>query len=291
MFLERLPSGPLSRYAENVTNADCQEKSFEAERQAMSAQETHLQQRIRTLLSARPSITASNSTRTVTDLQEELATLNVSHSTILAQLSTLSKEIHELRSTNATLVEENEGWEFLLRERTLNGKVREGGLLGARHEENSPGHLHTWDEQTEMDELHSELDAQSPIMDSPHESARDLDQDSLLSQPPRSANISASRDMSKASQGENLGDLPVTGAGLDLAAELGRAEVDLSGSEMRVLSKGDEGEGGSIMGVLSVLSEPYSSAAYRGQKPARGEQGFDALLLQGRLYLDFATSA
>lgn len=167
----------------------------------------------------------------------------------MAQLNTLTKEVHDLRVTNATLAEENEGWEFLLRERTLSGKVKEGGLLGyhddlsRRHTAEGKGHLDVLDEEMEMDELHSDLEAQSPIMEDHQGFIRDLDQDSgVLSRSPESVHLKPPKKSRP--KGESLGDLPVTGTGLDLAAELGRAEVDLDGSEMRVLGKGDEGEGG-----------------------------------------------
>ena len=199
-------------------------------------------------MSARPSPATVPDGRIVDDLQEELASLNVSHSTILAQLNTITKEVHDLRATNRTLAEENEGWEFLLRERTLNGKVREGGLLAQRGDgeryEPEGSHLSVLDEQMEMDELHSDLDAQSPILEDGQAFARDLD-GAITSRSPEGEHLAPPKR--KKPKGENLGDLPVTGNGLDLAAELGRAEVDLNGNEMRRLGKGDEGEGGLML--------------------------------------------
>ena len=185
------------------------------------------------------------------ELREELASLNVSNSTLLAQLNTVSKDVAELRAANEALQEENEGWEYLVRERTFSGRsngIDALGLLGkdrAPLPENSPqrAHLQALDEELEMDELHSELEAQSPILVD-QGFARDLDANSPVMG--QGMTLSPSGHLAppkRRSKGESLGDLPVTGSGLDLAAELGRAEADLDGSQMRVLGKGDEGEG------------------------------------------------
>jgi hypothetical protein len=55
-------------------------------------------------------------------MEDELASLRVSHTTLLAQLNTLSGELHELKAENIRLREENEGWEYLVRERTFPGR-------------------------------------------------------------------------------------------------------------------------------------------------------------------------
>ncbi|EIW70397.1 hypothetical protein TREMEDRAFT_60894 [Tremella mesenterica DSM 1558] len=252
-----------------------QEKSFDAERQAFLAQEQHLQTR---LIALKSSTVPVKKKETNEQAQEELASLHVAHSAILAQLHTLSAEVHELRGENVKLKEENEGWEFLVRDRTFNENLR-GGFIAPpvirtedhddlaefveAHENDDDedgfgnedgrkgrlGTLGTLDEEIdeeideEMEELHSDLEAQSPIFEDENVFAKDLDsvpvstkgrrkghKGDLLAPPPR-----------RKSKGENLGDLPVTGSGLDLAAELGRAEA-AQGGEMRVLGKGDEGE-------------------------------------------------
>ncbi|RSH87280.1 hypothetical protein EHS25_003189 [Saitozyma podzolica] len=248
---ERALRDQQRRYAE-------QEKAFEAEREAFRAQETQLQQRIKTLGSKRTAERASKADDLV-PLQEEVASLKAAHDSLVAKMNTVSLEVTDLRQRNTELEEENEGWEFLMRERTMSGQVMEGGgLFGLESPPQSPppddgnsgrgkgaarkSMLEALDEEleSEMDDLQSELDAQSPIVDGEDDvSAKDLDQPAEVlngtSQPAR-------RGRRKGRQGENLGSLPVTGSGLDLAAELGRAEVDLEGGEMRVLGKGDEGE-------------------------------------------------
>lgn len=237
--------------------ADHQERSFDAERQALQAQEAHLQQRIRALLSARPAQPSIADQRTLSDMQEELSTLNVSHSTLLAQLNTLTKEVHDLRATNATLQEENEGWEFLLRERTLSGKVREGGLLGYREDvlriaETGPGQLDVLDEELEMDELHSDLEAQSPILEDDQGFIRDLDGSKALSRSPDGIHLKPpTRSRPKTSKSK---DQPTPGVGIDLAAELGRADVSLDDKDTPISQKDDTTEGESLVLTMTDRS-------------------------------------
>ncbi|ORY20637.1 hypothetical protein BCR39DRAFT_555091 [Naematelia encephala] len=235
------------RYAE-------QERSFEAERAALQKQEQHLQTRIKTLQAPRPRRSTSPPPQhaDTRHLEEELDSLRMSHSTLLAQLNTLTHELHEVRIQNTQLVEENQGWEFLVRERTFNGQVRSSsGLLGHGRDRTSSSssdgevrkgnsQLDALDEEmeAEMEELHSDLEAHSPIFDDHDDLSpgyRTSSDSSLLAPP-------INRRKSSKSKGETLQDGHATGSGLDLAAELGRAEVDLDAGETRVLGKGDESD-------------------------------------------------
>lgn len=130
--------------------------------------------------------------------EDELASLRVSHTTLLAQLNTLSGEVHELRSENVRLKEENEGWEYLVRERTFSGQMiktfssgssatamrnrarldaqaeaeAEADLNAERAYEEGKSQLEVLDEEleleaeldAEMGELASDLEAQTPTM-------------------------------------------------------------------------------------------------------------------------------
>ena len=259
-----------------VADTLIQERAFDAERQAFIAQETHLQTRLKTLTSqtsARETLPArgSSAASTETDVaKEELASLRVAHAAVLAQLNTLVSEVQEVRRENGRLVEENEGWEFLVRERTLNGQL--GDLFGspsARDEppspttitrmeaELSPGvETETLDKMeedvdSEMEDLHSDLEAQSPIFDDDHAFARNLDEGQRKPRTKHGRLAPPQAALNKRPEGENLGDLPVTGSGLDLAAELGRAEA-AQGGEMRPLGKGDEGEGESTNPATTI---------------------------------------
>ncbi|ORX35806.1 hypothetical protein BD324DRAFT_631779 [Kockovaella imperatae] len=230
-----------------------QEAAFEAERRALKDQETHLQQRIRALLAAKSSkpvspVSESLDDGHISDLKDELASLKVSNSTLLAQLDTVNREVGELRQANVELLEENAGWEYLVRERTLSGKMPDIGCdVVSRYDDSltpsgrAGGHLEALDEELEMDELNSDLNAQSPILEDEHVFVKSLDGES------GSMSISSSGHLAPPKKGkirkvESLGDLPETGVGLDLAAELGRAEVEVDAGQMRVWGKGDEGE-------------------------------------------------
>ncbi|WRT66451.1 uncharacterized protein IL334_003409 [Kwoniella shivajii] len=216
-----------------------QEETFDLERRALQAQENHLQQRLKIISSSRRPVTPSESDN-VASLKDELASINLSHSTLLAKLNTITKELHDLKAVNEELQEENEGWEFLIRETTLNGKVRgEGGILSERFEDRSPNECRyiepnestriglgigsdrlDEDLEDEMSELHSDLEAQSPIFEDDHFLAivTDLgDGKGDLLAPPRKRRIRKERTASAPNNAQGAG-------GLDLAAELGMAE-------------------------------------------------------------------
>lgn len=149
-----------------------QEKAFEAERLVHHAELQHLHQRIKSLSTERVARTGNGEPHAA--LQEELMTLTVSHQTLVAQLTTLADELHEVKADNGRLQEENDSWQLLIEERTLAGTMR-GGLLGLPDEASTPylssirrkepNALETLEEQMEMDELHADLDMQQPIFD------------------------------------------------------------------------------------------------------------------------------
>lgn len=128
-----------------------QETAFEAERRAFQAQEAHLRARINSLLSTphktavAPAIAAQRrEDGTISSLKDEIASLKLSCTTLRAKNSTLTQDIQELKNLNNALQEDNEAWELFLRERTLNGDIREkDGLLNAdqlqdRYERHEP---------------------------------------------------------------------------------------------------------------------------------------------------------
>jgi hypothetical protein len=232
------------------------EMSFDAERQSMQAQDRHLQQRLKSL-APQPSASQTASKQTdaaISLLQEELSSLSLSHSALLTQLKTVTGEVHELKVLNASLQEENEGWEFLLRERTLSGKVLEGsGLLsrGVSQDETDVeaepkkrsgrrvkqiNELDALDEELEMDELNSDLDAQTPILEHAEEGfVFNLDagvtttDDGYLAPPMRT--------------GRGTAHKKVAGLGLDLAAELEKAD-EVHGRQKLDTREGMDIEGG-----------------------------------------------
>ncbi|BEI94400.1 uncharacterized protein CcaverHIS019_0608590 [Cutaneotrichosporon cavernicola] len=159
-----------------------QEKAFEAERMVHQAEQNHLVHRIKSLTTeriARPSAEDGDMSAATAALQEELITLSASHQTLVAQLTTLADEMHEIKSENSRLIEENESWQLLIEERTLAGHMRGGLIPGTSPspppadgvitpssiQRKEPSALETLEEQLEMDELHSELEAQQPIFE------------------------------------------------------------------------------------------------------------------------------
>lgn len=144
---ERQVKGAQKRYTD-------QETAFETERRAFQAQEDHLRARINALLSASrkstniPAIAVQRcEDDTISSLKDEIASLKLSCTTLRAKNSTLAQDMQELKNLNNALKEDKEAWELFLRERTLEGDIREmGGLLDAdqlqdRYERHEPESL------------------------------------------------------------------------------------------------------------------------------------------------------
>ncbi|OCF38510.1 hypothetical protein I317_07715 [Kwoniella heveanensis CBS 569] len=260
-----------------------QEQTFDMERQALQAQEQHLQQRLKSIASSRRPITptpepTTSATEDLASLKDELASLNLSHLTVLAKLHTITKELHELKIANQELQEENEAWEYLVRERTLNGNLGgQGGLLSAHYanedsdyrdsgsepplsaglenERDRKTGLASLDEEleAEMDELHSDLEAQSPIFEDDHAFATNLDGSKKrigngngLLAPPSGSRRRGRKE--RTVSGGSVTDRGSGSEGLDLAAELCMAD-----------DKSDEGESG-----VSAKAD-YESTALRAE--------------------------
>nr|KIR50416.1 hypothetical protein I312_00356 [Cryptococcus bacillisporus CA1280] len=122
-----------------------QEVSFEAERRAFQAQEEHLRGRINSLLSASrktatvPAIAEQRcDADAISSLKDEIASFKLSYTTLRAKNSTLTQDIQKLKNVNNALQEDNEAWEFLLRERIFNGDIKGegGGFLDANQLQN-----------------------------------------------------------------------------------------------------------------------------------------------------------
>jgi hypothetical protein len=124
----------------------------------------------------------------------------------------LSTEVQGLRNENARLKDENEGWEYLVREQTFSNRLfqREPDA-----EERHKTQLDVLDEEMdeEMDDLHSDLNDQTPTIE--HESI--FPKSTPTSRQP-------SRRMNRiASSSTAFSEEPTEG--MDLAAEMGRAGV------------------------------------------------------------------
>ncbi|CCL98986.1 uncharacterized protein FIBRA_00994 [Fibroporia radiculosa] len=264
------------RYNEQTT-------TFEAERQAFYDNEQHLKSRIQSLTQTRkqpaqsltsPSVVSIAESETqveqeqpelpmqsqkqdmsdpeqepaeMTALKLELSTLSTSHASLQSTLGLLQTQLVDLKRVNNELQEENESYNILLREKTLNGQfhvLRVGG--GTSVSEASVSELGEDDdpdmESRDGESLRSRNTGRS-VLDPVDELAEDHEHGHRLDPAfeQEHGNSLESRDAdeptrnsrrhtrkhsshSPAPRGESLANLPITGPGLDLAAELGRAE-------------------------------------------------------------------
>ena len=219
-----------------------QEKSFEQERRTYETQEFNLQQRIQSLLSKSASLSTTTKEH---EMEEEITDLKLNCSSLMIRLESFQREIGDLKSMNQSLKEENEGWEFLCRQRTLSGRVKNEGFLSRSRDQSSPrmderrmeksGQLDILDEELEMEmeELNSDLEAQSPILEQGLDFVKDLDDDEdqrdpSLSRSPESIHLKLPTGRRRVRKSVDA----VAEAGQchsDLAAELGRADVHEQG--------------------------------------------------------------
>ena len=214
----------------------------------------------------------------MTAMRLELSTLSTSYASLQNTLVLLQTQLVDLKRVNNQLQEENESYNILLREKTLSGQYDlfrqvsgdrsnfgdEDGQtddMGDVQSMQSAAHssqLGTVDEHPDEDELHTDFGVDRGDL------MHDSDEDGSLGREGSNRGSKRSRhgrNRSPAPRGESLAGLPITGPGLDLAAELGRAEnkdilegqtVDVSGpprdkrgkkgsSESRKVSAADRG--------------------------------------------------
>ena len=168
----------------------------------------------------------------MTALRLELSTLSTSYSSLQSTLILLQTQLVDLKRVNNHLQEENESYMILLREKTLSGQfdlmkqVGPGSLSGMEDDED--------DMADENDVRSLRSNARSTLDRVEEEAAEDAlthSSDHHRSNSPRRSHGrharragSATHSPTRPPEGESLADLPITGPGLDLAAELGRAE-------------------------------------------------------------------
>jgi hypothetical protein len=170
----------------------------------------------------------------VTALKLELSTLSTSHSSIQNTLLLLQAQLNDLKRMNNGLQEENESYMILLRERTLNGQydvTQVGGMDEDEEEDDDDETDKCTDDQSMRSSSRSALDPVDEAEEYNHatlahelDPAHDLERE--LEKAGRRGGYSSARRraISTPHRGESLAGLPITGPGLDLAAELGRAE-------------------------------------------------------------------
>ncbi|KDQ63628.1 hypothetical protein JAAARDRAFT_119974 [Jaapia argillacea MUCL 33604] len=188
----------------------------------------------------------------MTSLRLELSTLSTSYSSLQSTLVLLQTQLMDLKRVNRELQEENESYNILLTEKTLSGQYHvmkqvEPESEGTTSEEGEDGgeDADDDDESLGVDEtvdrgsLKSagrstlgrvdELAEESTLADELERSLEPSDPSDARSarhstRRGHRRNVSGSESHSPGPRGESLADLPITGPGLDLAAELGRAE-------------------------------------------------------------------
>ncbi|KAJ6519936.1 hypothetical protein C8R45DRAFT_41561 [Mycena sanguinolenta] len=178
----------------------------------------------------------------MTSLRLELSTLSTSYSSLQSTLVLLQTQLVDLKRVNHELQEENESYMILLREKTLSGQFNVMEQVGAG---SSEGETEDEDDEDEhasadvgslrsagrsvLDKVEEEEDGQEAEtleqqLERSLASPRETDSPSSI-RPGRSGRKrTGSQSHSPSIRGETLADLPITGPGLDLAAELGRAE-------------------------------------------------------------------
>lgn len=218
----------------------------------------------------------------MTALRLELSTLSTSYASIQSTLVLLQTQLVDLKRVNNQLQEENESYNILLREKTLSGQYdpfrQVSGDRSNFGDEDSQAdemadvqsmrsgahssQLGTVDEHPDEDDLHPDFGADHGDLMHNSDDEGSMGREGLnrgkRSRHGRNRHGSPS---SPPPRGESLAGLPITGPGLDLAAELGRAEnkdilqdqaVDVSGppkdkrgkkgsSEYRKVSSADHG--------------------------------------------------
>ncbi|KAF9478513.1 hypothetical protein BDN70DRAFT_879850 [Pholiota conissans] len=159
----------------------------------------------------------------MTSLKLELSTLSTSYSSLQSTLILMQTQLVDLKRVNQELQEENESYMILLREKTLSGQFDLMKQVGGQSYSDNED-----DEQASTDVSSMRSMGRSTLERVEEESSDGSFEVTDKSSAPDIRTHGKSerkRTISThAPRGESLADLPITGPGLDLAAELGRAE-------------------------------------------------------------------
>ncbi|KAG6842567.1 hypothetical protein C0991_000093 [Blastosporella zonata] len=173
----------------------------------------------------------------MTSLRLELSTLSTSYSSLQSTLVLLQTQLVDIKRVNHELQEENESYMILLREKTLSGQFDVMRQVGGGSSDGEEDEDEVEDDPTGGTDVGSLRSTTRSTLDRVEEEASE---ENLEHELERSLNFdtrsidSSSRQSGRhrrrrttstgPARGESLADLPITGPGLDLAAELGRAE-------------------------------------------------------------------
>lgn len=182
----------------------------------------------------------------MTALRMELSTLESSHASMQNTVSLLQHQLSDLKRVNRTLQEDNESYMILLREKTLSGQFNVMRMGNTSEGSESSSDLDADEREEDGDQSSMRSGSRSylgTVSEHPDERDETLDPeydnqlsedgerlgdaDGAESAPGGSRSRHGRRGGSIHSpkqRGESLANLPISGPGLDLAAELGRAE-------------------------------------------------------------------
>ncbi|KAG1885788.1 hypothetical protein F4604DRAFT_1728140 [Suillus subluteus] len=170
----------------------------------------------------------------MTALKLELSTLSTSYTSLQSTLVLLQVQLVDLKRVNNQLQEDNESYMILLREKTLSGQFDLLKQVGGAPNTTDGGYDDDEMVADDCADVGSLRSTSRSVLDRVEEEMMeddDLEQGFRADSPSSNRhgrhvrrNDSASHSPSRAPRGESLADLPITGPGLDLAAELGRAE-------------------------------------------------------------------
>ncbi|KAK0465195.1 uncharacterized protein EV420DRAFT_1513269 [Desarmillaria tabescens] len=233
-----------------------QTATFDAERQAFYDNEQHLKSRIQSLSQARkqpaPVVShhdiesdaetdyeeepvASRRPETpkqdlndpeqepaeMTSLRLELSTLSTSHSSLQSTLVLLQTQLLDLKRVNHELQEENESYMILLREKTLSGQfdvMKQMASAGQDDDDENDA------DDTDVGSLRSIGRSTLERVDEEEISQVTFEQELERSLEPRDTDSVSSRNGRSTKHGRSRAASHSSSNGLDLAAELGRAE-------------------------------------------------------------------
>ncbi|KAJ4486290.1 hypothetical protein J3R30DRAFT_3281376 [Lentinula aciculospora] len=196
----------------------------------------------------------------MTALRLELSTLSISYSSLQSTCVLLQTQLADLNRVNKQLQEDNESYMILLQERTLSGqfdllKQVGGGDDDEESDRGDVGSLRSTGRSI-LDRVEEEMPETTGSL--ANEISGSLMPNESDSRPGRTrqgrSHSSSASHSPDGLRGETLADLPITGPGLDLAAELGRAENK------------DILEGN--------VDEPVVNSKKRSRKDSKGASGF-----------------
>lgn len=170
----------------------------------------------------------------MTSLKLELSTLSTSYSSLQSTLVLLQTQLVDLKRVNHEVQEENESYMILLREKTLSGQFDLMRQVGGGSSDDDDEDYDDGAESVDVGSLRSigrnTLDrVEEELVETNLEQELERSLDVRDTESPTSRHLGRqgrkrTASTSSAPRGETLADLPITGPGLDLAAELGRAE-------------------------------------------------------------------